>query len=81
MCVLCTGTVRLLCTVYSLSPLWLKLVQDWPVLDNSKVWGKWYGPLASRGGREGGSWANLSSQRYTILHYLAQVARAGRGVA
>ncbi len=41
MCVMCTFTV------YGVLfyPLWLKLVQDWPVisgsiLDNSYVWGK-----------------------------------------
>ncbi len=28
-----------------------------------------------------GSWATLSPYRYTTLHYLAQVARAGMGVA
>jgi hypothetical protein len=28
-----------------------------------------------------GSWATLSPKRYTTLHYLAQVARAGRGDA
>ncbi len=48
---------------------------------NSLVWvSVCYFTASQQGGGGRGSEATLSPQRYTALHYLPQVARAGRGV-
>ncbi len=48
---------------------------------NSLVWvSVCYFRASQQGGGWRGSEATLSPQRYTAFHYLAQVARAGRGV-
>ncbi len=48
---------------------------------NSLVWvAVCYFTASQQGGGGRGSEATLSPQRYTAFHYLAQVARAGRGV-
>jgi hypothetical protein len=89
----CTVYVSsVLCILF---PLWLKSEPGWPAISVSTsqlfrvgqiVWFGWLSAisqLASRG--EGmGSWATLCLHTvtlYTALHYLAQVATAGRGVA
>ena len=49
---------------------------------NSLVWESvCYFPASQQGGRDGELGNSLPPQRYTALHYLPQVARAGRGVA
>jgi hypothetical protein len=83
-------------TVYSvlLYPLWLKSVPGWPAISVSTfqqsrvgqiVWFGWLSAISQQASRvgEGGGVRQLclhSVTHYTTLHYLAQVARAGRGV-
>ncbi len=76
------------------SPLWLKSGPGWPAIsvctDQQSRVGQivWFGglsaisQLASRVGEGGGVWQLcLHSVTHAAFHYLAQVARAGRGDA
>ncbi len=89
--------VQCMYTVYCVlfSPLWLKFEPGWPAISVSTseqfrvgqiVWFGWLSgisQLASRVGEGGGVWqlCLYSVTQPYKLHYLAQVARSGRGVA
>jgi hypothetical protein len=77
------------------SPLWLKSEPGWPAISVSTsqlfrvwkiVWFGWLSAISQLASRVGEGWGVgqlclHSVTHYTALHYLAQVATAGRGVA
>jgi hypothetical protein len=83
----------LYCVLFS--PLWLKSEPGWPAISVSTsqlfrvgqiVWFGWLSAISQLASRVGEGWGVgqlclHSVTHYTALHYLAQVATAGRGVA